>query len=50
MKISLKAFNGLKRGKSLPDIVDTLKEFGIPDEIIEAAKQKSGVGVSPETE
>jgi len=41
MEIALKAFAGLKRGRSLSDIVDTLKEFGIPDEAIEEAKKQT---------
>jgi len=41
MEIVLKAFTGLKRGKSLAEIIDILKEFDIPDEIIEAAKKQN---------
>ena len=38
MEISLKIFTNMKRSKDLSDIVDMLKELGIPDDIIEAAK------------
>ena len=41
MNIALIAFQRLKRGRDLSDIVDMLKEFGIPDEIIESAKKQT---------
>ena len=41
MEIALKAFDGLKKGKNASEIIDTLKEYGIPDEIIEAARKHS---------
>ena len=41
MEIALKAFAGMKKGKSMSDIIVTLKELGIPEEIIEAAKMQT---------
>ena len=40
MNIALIAFQGLKRGREMSDVVEMLKEFGIPDEIIESAKKQ----------
>ena len=39
--IALIAFKGLKRGKALTDIVDMLKEYGIPDDIIKNAEEQA---------
>ena len=50
MEIALKAFASLNSGKSLAEITGTLKEFGIPDEIIEAAKKQSETIAEAETE
>ena len=44
MEIALKAFAGLNRGRSLSDIVDTLKEFDVPDNIIEFDKKQAEAG------
>ena len=44
-EIAMRAFASLQRGKSMADIVETLKELGIPDETIEAAKKQAVDGV-----
>ena len=41
MKFALRAFAGLATGRGVTEIIDTLKEFEIPDEIIEAARRQS---------
>jgi len=41
MEIALKAFADLKQGQSLSDIINMLKKFDIPLEIIEAAKMQT---------
>ena len=38
MEIAMKAFAKIKRGRSVSEITETLKEFDNPDEIIEEAK------------
>ena len=40
MEIALKAFAGLDAGNSLTAIVNTLKELGIPDHVIEAVRRQ----------
>ena len=42
MEIALKAFGQLHRGVSLSAIVDALKEYGIPDGVIESARKQAG--------
>ena len=42
MEIALKAFGQLGGGKSLSAITSELKDFGIPDDIIEAACVQTG--------
>ena len=43
MEIALKMFASLKKGKSLSDVMDTLKDFDIPDHIIEAARGRQNL-------
>jgi len=42
MEIALKAFNSVKQDKSMSEIIDMLKLFDIPDDIINEAKRRAG--------
>ena len=44
MEIAQKAFAGLKHGRDLSEIVYMLKEFDIPDDIIDSAKKQAEAG------
>ena len=37
MEIALKALSSARQGRDISEVIDTLREFDIPDDIIEAA-------------